>query len=161
MGQTVIQILQHNFTDYSQFQKFSLWKAIFTFKYIMELVFVLKVVFLIQIQFRYILPYQQIQTKYTFNLRACKLSTPHIWKTTEENLGACFARCHHIDLCVSVSYNFATQECLGYRSCPEKCDGPRVEAWMNYCQGGWYFTNWYMKMELIFERSKCMSCLKT
>ena len=102
----------------------------------MELVFVLKMVFLLQIQFRYTLPHQQIETKYTFNLRACKLSTPHIWKTTEETLGACFARCHHIGVCVSVSYNFATYECLGYKTCPEKCEGgQRVESWMNYCQG--------------------------
>ena len=108
----------------------------------MKLVFALKVMLLSQIRLRFMLSNQTNlkETKYSFNSKDCKLNATHFWKTNGEDLGACFKRCHHIDSCISVTYDRATFECLGYKSCIERCDGgPDSVAFMNYCQGGWYF----------------------
>ena len=119
----------------------------------MKLFLTLKVLFLAHAQFRNIFSYQMIETKYSFNLRGCKLSTPHFWKTSEENLGTCFRRCHNINLCISVSYNLASKECLGYTTCPKECDGePRMAAWMNYCQGGWYMYLFYVQCNIYRQK---------
>ena len=80
-----------------------------------------------------------INTEFSFNLKDCKFAMPHFWKTFEENMGKCFQRCHHVPLCVSISYNLVTKECLGYQSCSQVCVGQsNVQGWMNYCQGGLY-----------------------
>ena len=79
------------------------------------------------------------EANYSFNLKGCQLGTGHVLSTTGENLGICFQKSHQLASCASVSYNIATHECLGYKTCPERCDGDQQDTWRNYCEGGIFF----------------------
>ena len=111
----------------------------------MTLFIQIKLVFLSLVMFRGVLSSLQTfdvkfrEANYSFNLKGFQLGTGHVLITTGENLGICFQRIHQLASCASVSYNIATHECLGYKTCPERCDGDLQDAWMNYCEGGIFF----------------------
>ena len=90
-------------------------------------------------------------SEYAMKQKRCHFSGAPLLNISGENLGNCFASCHEQPLCISISFNVLTNECLGYKVCSTSCyGGIGVGDWRQYCKAG--IVTWHIKIYLwLFE----------